>query len=88
MEKEDLVRGQEEINEWEKIIAREEEEEEEEEIELRNNQGVRKGQWTPEEDSKLSNYIAMHGLSNWNSLACLAGIYIILFYSFFFLGEK
>ena len=58
-------------NEWEKISIREEEEE------VRN-EGLRKGQWTPEEDSKLSSYVAIHGHRNWNFLARLSGV--LLFY--------
>lgn len=34
---------------------------------------VRKGPWTMEEDSMLMNYIANHGEGVWNSLAKAAG---------------
>ncbi|KAK3194342.1 hypothetical protein Dsin_025652 [Dipteronia sinensis] len=35
---------------------------------------VRKGPWTPEEDSLLKNYVAIHGDGRWNSVARCAGL--------------
>ncbi|KAI9090883.1 hypothetical protein K1719_028368 [Acacia pycnantha] len=34
----------------------------------------KKGAWTPQEDSKLAEVIAIHGASRWNSLAARAGL--------------
>ncbi|KAK9152275.1 hypothetical protein Syun_010584 [Stephania yunnanensis] len=35
---------------------------------------VKKGQWTPEEDNKLSSYIAQHGTRNWRLIPKNAGL--------------
>ncbi|KAI4390044.1 hypothetical protein MLD38_002199 [Melastoma candidum] len=35
---------------------------------------VKKGQWTPEEDNKLSSYIAQHGTRNWRLIPKKAGL--------------
>lgn len=34
---------------------------------------VKRGQWTPEEDHKLSSYIAQHGTRNWRLIPKHAG---------------
>lgn len=34
---------------------------------------VKRGQWTPEEDNKLSSYIAQHGTRNWRVIPKNAG---------------
>lgn len=34
---------------------------------------VKRGQWTPEEDNKLSSYIAQHGTRNWRLIPKNAG---------------
>lgn len=36
---------------------------------------VKRGQWTPEEDNKLSSYIAQHGTRNWRLIPKNAGSY-------------
>ncbi|KAK4255434.1 hypothetical protein QN277_008437 [Acacia crassicarpa] len=36
--------------------------------------GLKKGPWTPEEDSKLINYIQIHGPGNWRTLPKNAGL--------------
>ncbi|XP_039046495.1 transcription factor MYB41-like [Hibiscus syriacus] len=36
--------------------------------------GLKKGPWTPEEDLKLTNYVQIHGPSNWRSLPKKAGL--------------
>ncbi|KAG5033312.1 hypothetical protein JHK82_016876 [Glycine max] len=36
--------------------------------------GLKKGPWTPEEDLKLTNYIQIHGPGNWRSLPKNAGL--------------
>lgn len=41
---------------------------------------VKRGQWTPEEDQKLSSYIAQHGTRNWRLIPKHAGIYFIILY--------
>ncbi|XP_021769863.1 transcription factor MYB2-like [Chenopodium quinoa] len=53
---------------WESMIRVRDEEDE-----LLNN-GLRKGPWSPEEDSKLSSAIATHGVGRWNTLAVFAGL--------------
>ncbi|KAJ6332489.1 hypothetical protein OIU77_008546 [Salix suchowensis] len=35
---------------------------------------VKRGQWTPEEDNKLSSYIAQHGTRNWRLIPKNAGL--------------
>lgn len=35
---------------------------------------VKRGQWTPEEDHKLSSYIAQHGTRNWRLIPKHAGL--------------
>ncbi|KAG9448801.1 hypothetical protein H6P81_008766 [Aristolochia fimbriata] len=35
---------------------------------------VKRGQWTPEEDNKLSSYIALHGTRNWRLIPKNAGL--------------
>lgn len=35
--------------------------------------GLKKGPWTPEEDKKLSDYIEKHGHGSWRALPKLAG---------------
>ncbi|XP_022157014.1 transcription factor MYB78-like [Momordica charantia] len=35
---------------------------------------VKKGPWTPEEDSVLFNYVTLHGNGHWNSVACSTGL--------------
>ncbi|XP_077221901.1 myb domain protein 103 [Tasmannia lanceolata] len=35
---------------------------------------VKRGQWTPEEDTKLSSYIALHGTRNWRLIPKNAGL--------------
>ncbi|CAK9321737.1 unnamed protein product [Citrullus colocynthis] len=37
-------------------------------------ENVKKGQWTPEEDNKLSSYIAQHGTRNWRLIPKNAGL--------------
>lgn len=37
--------------------------------------GMRKGEWTAEEDQKLVDYINEHGIGDWRSLPQKAGIY-------------
>lgn len=39
---------------------------------------VKRGQWTPEEDNKLSSYIAQHGTRNWRLIPKNAGFYLFL----------
>lgn len=34
---------------------------------------VRKGPWTVEEDSLLTNYVTIHGEGRWNTVALCAG---------------
>jgi hypothetical protein len=36
---------------------------------------VKRGQWTPEEDNKLSSYIAQHGTRNWRLIPKNAGFF-------------
>ena len=36
--------------------------------------GLKKGPWTPEEDQKLTDYINSHGHGSWRSLPKLAGL--------------
>lgn len=45
---------------------------------------VRKGPWTMEEDLMLMNYIANHGEGVWNSLAKAAGKILSFSFNFFF----
>lgn len=40
--------------------------------------GLKKGPWTPEEDQKLVDYIQKHGHGSWRALPKLAGIYFSL----------
>jgi len=35
---------------------------------------VKRGQWTPEEDNKLSSYIAQHGTRNWRLIPKNTGL--------------
>lgn len=44
--------------------------------------GLRKGPWSEEEDSKLISSINIHGEGKWNTLAILAGNLIICFILF------
>ncbi|CAI9772795.1 unnamed protein product [Fraxinus pennsylvanica] len=37
-------------------------------------ENVKRGQWTPEEDQKLSSYIAQHGIRNWRLIPKHAGL--------------
>lgn len=37
-------------------------------------ENVKRGQWTPEEDNKLSSYIAQHGTRNWRLIPKNAGL--------------
>jgi len=39
--------------------------------------GVKKGAWSRDEDTRLSDYIQKHGHSNWRQLPKLAGICFI-----------
>ena len=39
-------------------------------------QGWKKGPWTPEEDKLLSEYVSLHGEGRWSSVARSAGIHI------------
>lgn len=39
---------------------------------------VKRGQWTPEEDNKLSSYIAQHGTRNWRLIPKNAGLCFVL----------
>lgn len=39
---------------------------------------VKRGQWTPEEDNKLSSYIAQHGTRNWRLIPKNAGLSFVL----------
>lgn len=41
---------------------------------------VKRGQWTPEEDNKLSSYIAQHGTRNWRLIPKNAGLCSLFFY--------
>lgn len=38
---------------------------------------VKRGQWTPEEDNKLSSYIAQHGTRNWRLIPKNAGLSLL-----------
>lgn len=38
-----------------------------------NQQGWRKGPWTPEEDKLLSEYVKLHGEGRWSSVSRCAG---------------
>ena len=38
--------------------------------------GLKKGPWTPEEDEKLVQYIQKHGHGSWRALPKLAGFYL------------
>ncbi|KAJ7949895.1 MYB transcription factor [Quillaja saponaria] len=40
----------------------------------RNENGLKKGPWTPEEDRKLVDYIKKHGHGSWRALPMLAGL--------------
>lgn len=40
-------------------------------------QGWRKGPWTPEEDKLLSEYIGLHGDGRWSSVAKFAGKLVV-----------
>lgn len=40
-------------------------------------QGWRKGPWTPEEDKLLSEYVNLHGEGRWSSVARCAGNYCV-----------
>lgn len=42
-------------------------------------QGWRKGPWTPEEDKLLSDYVSLHGEGRWSSVARSAGKYIYIY---------
>lgn len=37
---------------------------------------VKRGQWTPEEDHKLSSYIAQHGTCNWRLIPKHTGLFL------------
>lgn len=39
-----------------------------------NENGLKKGPWTPEEDQKLVDYIQKHGHGRWRTLPKLAGL--------------
>lgn len=39
-----------------------------------NENGLKKGPWTPEEDQKLVDYIQKHGHGSWGALPKLAGL--------------
>ncbi|KAK4344479.1 hypothetical protein RND71_034655 [Anisodus tanguticus] len=39
---------------------------------------VKRGQWTPEEDHKLSSYIAQHGTRNWRLIPKHAGLWSVI----------
>lgn len=39
---------------------------------------LNKGLWTPEEDMKLAETIALHGAKRWSSMAANAGIYYFI----------
>ncbi|KAL2247737.1 UNVERIFIED_CONTAM: Transcription factor MYB80 [Sesamum indicum] len=39
-------------------------------------ENVKRGQWTPEEDQKLSSYIAQHGTRNWRLIPKHAGFFL------------
>ena len=39
---------------------------------------MKRGQWTPEEDNKLSSYIAQHGTRNWRLIPKNAGLFVCL----------
>jgi len=40
--------------------------------------GLKKGPWTPEEDQKLIDYIHKHGHGSWRALPKLAGFFLSL----------
>ncbi|RYQ95982.1 hypothetical protein Ahy_B08g091399 [Arachis hypogaea] len=42
--------------------------------EKNNNNGLKKGPWTPEEDKKLIDYIQKHGHGKWRTLLKNAGL--------------
>jgi myb proto-oncogene protein len=44
--------------------------------------GLKKGPWTPEEDEKLMSYIQKHGHASWRVLPELAGAYTSLMHVF------
>ncbi|KAI4329091.1 hypothetical protein L6164_021392 [Bauhinia variegata] len=46
----------------------------EKQIEAMTNATLSKGAWTPEEDSKLAEVIAVHGAKRWKSIAAKAGL--------------
>ncbi|KAH0456925.1 hypothetical protein IEQ34_014832 [Dendrobium chrysotoxum] len=43
--------------------------------------GLKKGPWTPKEDQKLVHYIQKHGHGSWRALINLAGIFFFLPFS-------
>lgn len=43
----------------------------------------KKGLWSPEEDSKLRNYILKHGHGCWSSVPIKAGWFLNFFFSMF-----
>ena len=52
---------------------------------------VKRGQWTPEEDNKLSSYIAQQGTRNWHLIPKSAGIFlgihlIVMIFLIFFMS--
>lgn len=53
---------------------------------------VKRGQWTPEEDNKLSSYIAQHGTRNWRLIPKNAGSQTAVsfsnFYDYCFIEKK
>ena len=57
---------------WETFIRFSKEDEE-------RNAELRKGPWTPQEDSKLTSSIVIHGEGRWNALARLAGNLLVLY---------
>lgn len=44
-----------------------------------NENGLKKGPWTPEEDQKLIDYIHKHGHGSWRALPKLAGFFPFIF---------
>ena len=48
-----------------------------------NQQKVKRGLWSPEEDEKLIRYITTHGYGCWSEVPEKAGQYFLLSFSFY-----
>ena len=49
-------------------------------MEAMKNSSISRGAWTPEEDRKLAEVIAVHGAKRWKSIALKAGIITVCIY--------